>query len=118
MKLNEKDKEDLRKEKDNDDEAARCRWHERAGPIAQAIALNFEYKEALNAMAAATNTLLEDDECLQLCTSLVAADSREEHRWWPLKNQQGQRWLCPKCVNNMWRTAAKAANIDAPKDVK
>ena len=46
MKLNEKDKEDLRKEKDNDDEAARCRWHERAGPIAQAIALNFEYKEA------------------------------------------------------------------------
>ena len=87
-------------------------------PIAQAIALNFEYKEALNAMAAATNTLLEDDECLQLCTSLVAADSREEHRWWPMKNQQGQRWLCPKCVNNMWRTAAKAANIDAPKDVK
>ena len=71
VKLNEKDKEDLRKEKDKDDEAARCRWHERAGPIAQAIALNFEYKEALNAMAAATNTLLENDECLQLCTSLA-----------------------------------------------
>ena len=40
-------------------------------PIAQAIALNFEYKEALNAMAAATNTLLENAECLQLCTSLA-----------------------------------------------
>ena len=46
------------------------------------------------------------------------SDTREEKRWWKLRSQQGQRWLCNKCVNNCWRRAAKGANIDAPPDVK
>ena len=57
--------------------------------------------------------------CIGCMREWSKEDKREGHEWWPLRSQQGQRWLCHTCVKRAWRKAEPAANIGScPEQVK
>ena len=43
------------------------------------------------------------------CDRQWSQDDRRGHEWWPLKDQEIQRWCCYRCINRAWRKSSAAA---------
>ena len=45
------------------------------------------------------------------CDRQWSQDDRKGHEWWPLHDQDIQRWCCYRCISRAWRNSKSAANI-------
>ena len=49
------------------------------------------------------------DTCIGCYRTWSPADARKGKEWWPLHDQEIQRWCCYRCISRAWRRSAAAA---------
>ena len=45
------------------------------------------------------------------CDRQWSQEDRKGKDWWPLRDQEIQRWCCYRCINRAWRNSRPAANV-------
>ena len=48
------------------------------------------------------------DSCIGCSRRWSPTDTRKGNEWWPLRDQDIQRWCCYRCISRAWRHAAPA----------
>ena len=46
-----------------------------------------------------------------VCDRQWSQDDRKGKDWWPLRDQEIQRWCCYRCISRAWRNSRPAANV-------
>ena len=46
--------------------------------------------------------------CVGCYRTWSPTDERKGKEWWPLRDQDIQRWCCYRCINRLWRQSAAA----------
>ena len=51
------------------------------------------------------------DSCIGCDRHWDPNDQRKGHVWWPLRDQEVQRWCCYRCIEQIWHKSGSAADI-------